>query len=415
MAHIRPCAIVVGVNVGPRAKPLRNAENDARDIHNLLTGPLGPVAPADAKLLVGRGATRASLLSAFATAQRAGATHLFLCFSGHGALGSILLADGPFGHEALARCLGAIRGAKKAVILDCCFAGSFIPYSAGVSGIGAIPDDSWSRAFAYAIPGTRVLVASRDDETSSDGSGTNGAFTHRLYEGLQHLDGDIHDIERSYISASAAFQYASRGVRVDTSDQQNPEADGPLSDFPLAMSQDRVVIGEARAFDDGRHALVETIGRLGVETCATVEFMTVEGTVVGEENYRLRPERYQDVTRVPLQVNDTILERDPRIVALRRSGHDVHFGVRLLVRDTRDRVLASQNWTLRVPPPRPRIVERTPALVAPSRPSTGSGLGWGILAATALVGAGVAIARAPKWDPEVERYRSRDGKFRARR
>lgn len=419
MTQTRSYAIIVGVNVGPRALPLRNAENDARDLYNLLTGPLGPVSPANARLLLGPRATRANLIATFAAAQRAGATHLFVCFSGHGARGAILLSDGLFEHKTLAQILGAIRAAKKVVVLDCCSAGSFIPYSAGVSRLGGIPDASWSRAFAYSIPGTRVLVASRDDELSSDGSGTNGTFTHHLCEGLQYLDGDIHDVKRSYISAAVALQHASKGVRVDTDGRQNPNGAGSLSDFPLAISQDRVVIGEAWIFDDDElHARVMSIGRLGVETHATVAFTNAGGTIIDKKNYRFRPKSNQYVTRVPLQAGYTILARDPHTAALLQRGRYVNLGVHLRVRDTRGRVLASAKWTLRVPPPRPHIVRVgfDPApLARQPKPSTGLRLGLGLLTTAALVGVGVTIARAPKWDHGVERYRGRDGKFRTGR
>ena len=100
--------------------------------------------------------------------------------------------------------------------------------------MGGPLDEPWSALYAKMIPGVRLLLASRADQASSDGSGRNGLFTAAFLQGLRRLPGDLAVEGRRYITAEAAITYARTVVTRETGGRQTPQAFGPIADFPIA-------------------------------------------------------------------------------------------------------------------------------------------------------------------------------------
>ncbi len=237
-------AIVVGVNDTPGATPLRNAENDARDLASFLTGPQGPVGPKDLFLLVGPNATHHLVETAFCEAARRSPDLLFVVFSGHGSTRAICLADGVMDHAFLAAGTRQVRAKRAAVVIDACHAGAFSD-QLEVASIGEELDDSWQMLFAQMMPGVRLLLASRADEVASDGQHNNGTFTSGLLTGLRVLRGNVLYAGRAYITAEVLFRYAARFVQKNTNGRQTPIAFGPIADFPIARAEAKPIAAPA--------------------------------------------------------------------------------------------------------------------------------------------------------------------------
>lgn len=231
----RTLAIVVGVNNSPGSAPLRNAENDARDLAAFLAGPQGLVGPNDVCLLLGQTATWFNVRAAFEEAARRRPGLLLLVFSGHGSSNSIFLSDGEVDHAIVAQCVRYVGAPKAAVVIDACHAGAFASQS-GFAGLGEIPDASWQMLLARMLPGVRLLLAARADELASDGQGRNGTFTHCLLVGLRKLRGDFAFGGRVYITAEALFRFAAAFVQQHTNGHQKPISFGPTADFPIARA-----------------------------------------------------------------------------------------------------------------------------------------------------------------------------------
>jgi uncharacterized caspase-like protein len=236
----RTVAIVIGVNNSPGSRPLRNAENDARDLASFLAGPHGPVGHDDVLLVLGRNATRPTVEAVFHEAARRRPDLLFVVFSGHGGGGSIALADGELDHALLAGCVRHVHAKRAAVVIDACHAGAIASQS--FAGLGEIPDESWQALLAQMLPGVRLLLASRADEVASDGQGRNGTFTQGLLAGLRNLAGDVVYAGRAYITAEALFRYAARFAQRQTNGGQTPVAFGPVADFAIARAQSQPIV-----------------------------------------------------------------------------------------------------------------------------------------------------------------------------
>jgi hypothetical protein len=100
--------------------------------------------------------------------------------------------------------------------------------------MGAPLDEPWSALYTDMVPGVRLLLSSRADQTSSDGSGRNGLFTAALLDGLRRLPGNLIAEGRKYITAEAAISYATAVVTRKTGGRQTPQSFGEIADFPIA-------------------------------------------------------------------------------------------------------------------------------------------------------------------------------------
>ena len=153
--------LALGVNVAPRARPLRHAEDDARRVHEMLTGSRGWVTDDELLLREPPPTTRSSdalRAMAFAGWQP---DQLTLYFSGHGNGAGIALADKVLPYQELGYWLGNIGARIKVLILDTCHAGSAARiFNERVAGFGGEAlDAAWVQALDRAVPGLRIFAA----------------------------------------------------------------------------------------------------------------------------------------------------------------------------------------------------------------------------------------------------------------
>src|SRR6185295_8465566 len=239
-------AVMIGVNRARGLPPLRQAENDASDLARVLAGPLGPIGPNNVRVLAGVNATRTAVVAAFDWARRMEPQNFLVSFSGHGGMDSLALADDLLLHAELARLIESVGANRTVALLDTCHAGTFSSQFSMLEGVGAIPDISWTAAFARALPGIRLLLAARSTETAAESS-RNGMFTRGLLEAFRTLPGVDYGHGR-YITAEQAIGRACEYVRNVTGGRQNPEAFGPIADFPLVRARTGTV---TRSTSDG--------------------------------------------------------------------------------------------------------------------------------------------------------------------
>ena len=227
-------AILIGVNRARGLPPLLRAENDARALAKALMGPLGPIGPGNLRLLAGLDATRAGVAATFRWVRGQSPENLLLMFAGHGDRDSLALADAPLLHSELAQLIGEVGATRVVVLLDTCHAGAAATQFFMPQGLGAVPDLGWASAFARALPGVRLLVAARFNETASE-AGSNGLFTGGFLEALATLPGvDYGDAH--YVTAEQAIRYTRDYVIELTGGRQHPDAFGPVADFPLVRA-----------------------------------------------------------------------------------------------------------------------------------------------------------------------------------
>jgi hypothetical protein len=178
-------------------------------------------------------ATFTGVERAFEDAKSRRPDFLIVTVSGHAGPTSICLSDGPCDHATLAGWIRSAGCKKAALIIDACHAASIAP-KFGFAGMGAPLDEPWSALYENMMPGFRLLLSSRADQLSSDGTGRNGLFTAALLKGLRTLPGDLTFEGGRYITAEAAIAYASNLVTRVTNGRQTPQAFGRNADFPLA-------------------------------------------------------------------------------------------------------------------------------------------------------------------------------------
>jgi len=353
---IRVGLIVIGVNKGPGAQPLRNAEKDAYDLCDVFVGPLGPVGSDDAVLLVGSKATHLSVISAFRQMIRLKPSHLLVVFSGHGNRDGILLSDGLFSHSDLATCLNAVPSYGKAVMLDCCHAASFYPHIKIGQALDGMPGEAWIEAFARAARGARVMFAARAHESSSDGGPlNNGLFTYGVIDAIQTLSGDIRSGTQSFISLEAVFHHAQQVVHQHAPNGQQPRAAGPISDFPLAFSQMAMPVGSATILPWDHAPRVSCVlhHRRGVRTFAQIYLKNGLGRVLEQRSFSLWPRRDVDSVPLPTDFGLDVVDRDRFSRLIRSSGVPVRLTIEMEVSDMRMRVLAHEAWDVYAPPTLP--------------------------------------------------------------
>lgn len=356
---MRIFAIVSGVNAAAGAITLRNAENDARDLRDVLLGPIGFVGQRSIECLIGPSATRAAYERALRRALEAKPDVLLISFSGHGSTTGLAAADGLLPHSFLARWVNAIPARAKILMVDACHAQSLDPYVKVGQALGELPDRSWRSALAAAMPGTRVIYSSRATETSSDGDGRNGLFTAGVLDALQTLDGDLHQGE--FISLESAFEYAREFVRA-SSPYQEPQATGATSNFPIARSQAWRAFGTSRIIPWTRYDRASFVfyGRRGVATRILVQFENALGEVYDSRATWVWPDR--DVCRetVDLRLDFDAIDADHFSLTLRRAGCPARVRISAFALDARERVLAQFTRTIRVAPISPSRYVRFP-------------------------------------------------------
>lgn len=237
-------ALFLGVDAPAALPPLKYAEKDATDMHRQLVGGQGLLGEDDAQLVLGEQVTFGSTLQWLRVAAVFCPETLIVFFSGHAGPAGLELSDGRLDYSLLAATLRRVGAKKVLVIIDACNAASFHPWlrASGMSGpaghvVGA-------RLLARAVPGLRVMYSTGADLPAREGEDVqNGYFTSSLIQALKTSNGDLRSFGTSVVSARRAFELAQLWTFLRGG--QRAQYDGPLDDFPLALSQRDAVIGSA--------------------------------------------------------------------------------------------------------------------------------------------------------------------------
>ncbi|MCC6647893.1 MAG: caspase family protein [Polyangiaceae bacterium] len=243
----------MGVNVGPGARVLNYAENDALRFARVMVGDLGPVAPQQLQLLQGGAATRRSVLAAIASLERQPPDCLVMSFSGHGSPQGILLSDGLLPYTVLGAALRRVPSRIKTIFLDACHAGAAIPILrdkvATVAGVGGWFEPAWQFALAAACDGLRVFAAvSPDTNAYEDHERRSGRFTFAVTQALSEAPAGVCLNGLCWTTDDTVFDSAADILNTLWSGESGPELLLPTgcgSPLPLTLAQSEHVIGGA--------------------------------------------------------------------------------------------------------------------------------------------------------------------------
>ncbi len=258
-------AVVIGINYEnaqvPEAArslvpPLRNAENDAQALREVLVKLYG-YEPQCVVLLKGAAATKQEIeraLNDFKDEAKIKAEDsLLVFFSGHGTRidnesderGAIYAANVDFTergklkggclrmHKDLLPLLDACPAKHKLLILDCCHSGEIFSLRARSRSEA---DDRRSNALFDAQGSIQAMASCRDRQRASDGIGSNSPFTAALLQGLRRIPAR-EDSARARIGVNQLFTYMLPELK-NLPNGQSPdcrllgEVDGEFSFFP---------------------------------------------------------------------------------------------------------------------------------------------------------------------------------------
>lgn len=291
--------LACGVNTGPASKALEYAAKDAEDVARFFRGSLGPpVHPEHVALLTNGAATREAIMSAMLHALLDSPDFLTFYFSGHGARTGILAADGILPYERIISLLRTVRGPSTTIILDVCYAASFLDFikEARIAGVG-LPTDitlAWLDALARATPGTRLMFSTAADRLSGEHRDLqNGIFTHALVRALTRCKGDIDVAGASWVSDARAFAAARQIVR-QVAPTQVPLSKNLTGDFPMSLSQAAEPVGAAyfvrtKVESHSLGVSFEVAERVHVRTKFTWRVMNAIGNEVASGGQTLEP------------------------------------------------------------------------------------------------------------------------------
>lgn len=266
----RSYAIVVGINYEDVKVPeaarslvprLKNAENDANALHELLVKLYG-YQPDNVKLLVGPAATKEAIVGALDEFKEKikPTDSLLVFFSGHGARidnenderGAIYAANVQFSasanlaasgrlrmHKDLLPLLEACDAKHKLLILDCCHSGEIFSLRARPRSEA----DDRRGDDLFAVSGSLQAMAScRDQQRASDGIGNNSPFTAALLQGLRRIP-SREDSLSTRIGVNRLFMYMRPELR-NLPNGQSPDCrllgnsdDGEFSFFPATTAE----------------------------------------------------------------------------------------------------------------------------------------------------------------------------------
>lgn len=259
-------AIVIGINYEnvkvPEAArslvpPLRNAENDAQSLHDVLVKLYGYDAD-KVVLLKGAAATKQEIekaLNDFKDETKVKPEDsLVVFFSGHGTRienetderGAIYAANVQFStsgklssqgclrmHKDLLTLLDASPAKHKLLILDCCHSGEIFSLQARSRSEA---DDRRSDSLFEAKGSLQAIASCRDRQRASDGIGANSPFTAALLQGLRRIPAR-EDNQGVRIGVNQLFTYMLPELK-NLPNGQSPDCrllnkvDGEFSFFP---------------------------------------------------------------------------------------------------------------------------------------------------------------------------------------
>lgn len=222
-------AVVIGINYAGRADqgdgvvPLRNAENDAKEVAEVLKAHFG-FQPDDLTLLVGEAATERAIWHEIAKAEEAAEEDCVLFyFSGHGVLlksgrqntqGALLPYDvtcvnrqpeehTTIGMEQLVRQLSKSKARHKLLVLDSCASGALFGRDWRNDGTdqGAHDPSAFQASGFQAIVASHALQNAADSARAEGGEG-HSPFTSALLKALRdraNLVGDQKSFKATYL------------------------------------------------------------------------------------------------------------------------------------------------------------------------------------------------------------------------
>lgn len=273
-------AVVIGINYENAKVPeaarslvptLRNAENDAQAIHDVLVKLYG-YDPSCVVLLKGDAATKQEIeksLNDFKDEVKVKPDDsLVVFFSGHGTRienesderGAIYAANVQFStsgklssqgclrmHKDLLPLLDASPAKHKLLILDCCHSGEIFSLRARSRSEA---DDRRSSALFDAKGSLQAIASCRDRQRASDGIGTNSPFTAALLQGLRRIPAR-EDNEGLRIGVNQLFTYMLPELK-NLPNGQSPDCrlldkvDGEFSFFPATTDEAKTEFAQYR-------------------------------------------------------------------------------------------------------------------------------------------------------------------------
>jgi hypothetical protein len=306
---------------------------NARAVHDLFTGGLGPTRLIS-NCLTGPRATTAAVASALESAAERGATNHVVYFSGRGSVAGLEVANGTISAEMLDRHLAHARAHAVLLILDL--------------AVGAEPDiallPAWLQELVRRRSGARAAVS----RATRIGTGVDGAgcsrFTSAFVTALEAAPGDLRVERRRYISDKQAVDHARKALEERWGMTNFPLEVGTFGDMPLARSQSSSPIGAASlsslVVGRGLSASVAWVleGRANMKTTVQFALESAEGALLGVEAIEV-------VAKNPLQKGKTRVSLAKRVLPKPRGlASSLATGARWRVslRDRCDRLLAEE-------------------------------------------------------------------------
>jgi hypothetical protein len=327
--------LTIGVNIGPDAPELRVAEKDAQDVHTSFVSPIGPPG-ASTVCLLGQDATVRRLANELDKLKAQPPLYLLIYFSGHGSDEGILLRDGLFRFEWLAKLLRQVDARSTIVILDSCHAAAYGRH-VKTAEVAGIDEDTaiWLRALAAARPGMRLIFATSADQLSYE-TDNNGRFTWAFLSALRSA---APDMTQEFVSDLRAFLLASQLMEQRWGKEQLPQMMGRLGDFPLVRRLDQRVVGTG--WIDGveldpslnlktRWGLLE---RAGVATRFKCVVLDDQNGLLHQQEVPYQAQRAAESGRLTFSLPVAPLLQHPRLSSLYVAGQPLTLPWILVVED----------------------------------------------------------------------------------
>jgi Caspase domain len=354
---MRHFLLALGVNVAPNCRPLSYAQQDARRVHEMLTGSLGCVT--NSELLLGGQATRKEVVRRLRSPALAllPPEQLTVYFSGHGGPEGIALSDDILTYRDLGVLLRNIGSPHKTIVLDTCHAGSAMRlHDQPVVGFGGEElDTAWVRALRWACPDLRVFAAvGPNDLSREDSSLQGGIFTCAWLQGLRTAPGDIEANGYYFISDAMSFCEADRIIAKRSAYEARPRliSRHPAGTLPLLCSQWQAPAGSASLlgcrilpFRPAVSVRFNTDERRHVATRVEWNAVASTGAVVAQGHETVVPHAESMVFDYRLHVEPAVFDHHPVLGHWLAIGLDIELTWNLCLRDDVGRCLDSGSWT----------------------------------------------------------------------
>lgn len=305
---------------------------NARALHDLMTGGLGP-SRLISECLAGPRVKVSAVESALqSSADRAAKNHV-IYFSGRGTAAGLEVSDGTISAEMLSRHIAQVRTHAVLLVLDL--------------SIGAALDQALAPPWLRALVESRSCVRAAVARATRIGAGAEGEglarFTAALVAALESAPSDVRLDRLRFISDKLAMEHVRRVLGERWGMTNFPLELGTFGDMPLTRSQASAPVGTASLNDIGVGAglsasvtwVVE--GRAHMTTMLEYVLERRDGTVLGSGSVPIVPKN-------PLQKGKTRVRLSRTILGRRGSSasRPLELRWRVSLRDARDRLLAQR-------------------------------------------------------------------------